>query len=484
MTKKLKVYLLIILTAVCAACAFAGFAGCKIGRPGREEVLKDYKAHVTYYSNGGFFNESTTITVRDLYFKNDPGSESYDVNGVPFFEITDETTGMKVEREGYDLVGWYMPATYKDGENAGKIMYTYTYTDAAGQEHTDAVFPVLDENGNTVTDIEADRPVFARAGVNEQITEDKIRVIPSDVKLDSTRRVADDENLIVCAKWAPALKIVYKLVCEEGKTYTDEAGNEYKNGSELRQDNFGKGETSSPTSLEPIKLNGASFVRSYLDAELTTVVESIARPAGDEPENPVVYAHYIDGENWTIVTNDPGKVVEMFNGLGSASNKYYLLSDVDCASRTFSLKNQNVPVNATVQGNGKTISNLKFAVTGAARNDFSVFGNIGASFKLSNLKIENITIDITARGDIGLYAICNGLNASASIEGLEISGITAHIKIPADNKVTNVQFVMQDGSEFEDRSQWLFGGSDKDEQFQVKNPQIKVTGETTLTIEN
>ncbi|MDE5789474.1 MAG: hypothetical protein K2H78_03540 [Clostridia bacterium] len=484
MTKKLKVYLLIILTAVCAACAFAGFAGCKIGRPGREQVLKDYKAHVTYYSNGGFFNGSTTITVRDLYFKNDPGSESYNVNGVPFFEITDETTGMKVNREGYDLVGWYMPATYKDGENAGKIMYTYTYTDAKGQERTEAVFPVLDANGNTVTDIEADRPVFARAGVDEQLTEDKIRVIPSDVKLDSTRRVADDENLIVCAKWAPALKIVYKLVCEEGKTYTDEDGNEYKNGSQLRMDNFGKGETSSPTSLEPIKLNGASFVRSYLDAELTTVVESIVRPAGDEPENPVVYSHYIDGDDWTIVTNDPDKVAEMFNGLGSAGNKYYLLSDVDCGAKTFSLKNQNITVNATVQGNGKTISNLKFAVTGATRNEFSIFGNIGASFKLSDLKLENITIDITARGDIRLYAICNELNASASIEGLEISGITAHVKIPVENRVTNVQLKKQDGTEEEDKSQWLFGGSDNDEQFQVKNPQIKVTGETTLTIEN
>ncbi|MDE7076024.1 MAG: hypothetical protein K2O62_01740, partial [Clostridia bacterium] len=241
---------------------------------------------------------------------------------------------------------------------------------------------------------------------------------------------------------------------------------------------------SSPTSLEPVKLKGASFVRSYLDADLETVVGPVARPEGDEPENPVVYAHYIDGENWTIVTNDPGKVAEMFNGLGSAGNKYYLLSDVDCGSRTFSLKNQNVTVNATVQGNNKTISNLKFVITGATRNYFSIFGNIGASFKLSDLKLENITIDITARGDIGLYAICNGLDASASIEGLEISGITAHVKIPAENRVTNVQLKKQDGTEVEDKSQWLFGGDDNDEQFRAKNPQIKVTGETTLTIEN
>ncbi len=482
MTKKLKVYLLIVLTVVCAACTLAG---CKIGRPERAEVLADYKAHVTYYSNGGKFNQSTTLTVRDLYFKNDPGTESYDANGVPFFDISGETQGMNVAFDGYDLVGWYLPDTYKDGEHAGEIMYTYTYKDDSGKEITEAVFPVVDGDGGAVTDIQTDRPVFARAGKDEQILEADIRVIPSDVRLDSTRRVADDEYLIVCAKWAPTLKIVYKLVCEEGKTYTDGDGNEYKNGSELRRDNFGKGESSSPTTLEPIKLKGASFVRSYLEVELENPVTGpIARPEGDEPENPVVYAHYIDGDNWKIVTNDPAKVVEMFNGLGSADNKYYLLSDVDCGSRTFSLKNQTVTVNATVQGNGFTISNLKFEVKGAAVNSFSVFGNIGASFKLSNLKMQNITIDITARGNIGLYAICTGLNASASIEGLEISGVTAHVKIPATNRVNNVQLKMQDGTEVEDKSHWLFGGNDNDEQFQANHPQIKVTGETTLTIEN
>lgn len=482
MTKKLKAYLLIVLTVVCAACTLAG---CKIGRPGREEVLADYKAHVTYYSNGGFFNNSTTITVRDLYFKNDPSSENYSADGVPFFDISDETSDMTVARNGYDLVGWYLPETYQEGVNAGKIMYTYTYNDDSGKEVTEAVFPVLDENGNAVTDSEADRPVFAREGKDEQITENLIRIVPSNVKLDSTRKVADDENLIVCAKWAPTLKIEYRLVCEEGKTYTDGNGNTYTNGSLLRSDNFGKGVSSSPTSLEPLSLSGATFVRSYLDEGLENEVAPIKRPEGDVPENPVVYSHYIDGDNWTIVDKDPGKVVNMFNGLSIATNKYYLLEDVDCSSRTFGLKNQNVTVNATIQGNGHTISNLKFAVTGASQNNFSIFGNIGASFSVSDLKIENVTIDILARSDIGLYAVCNSFNASSSIEDLEISSITANVKLPRENRVTNVQIKYQDCPDIvEDRSQWLFGGNENDETFKANHPQLKVTGETTLTIEN
>lgn len=479
MSKKLKIYLLIALTAICAACAFAG---CKIGRPGRDEVLADYKAHVTYYSNGGFFNQSTTMTVRDLYFKNDPSSENYDANGVPFFEITGETTGMNVARDGYDLVGWYLPATYEDGENAGKIMYTYTYLEADGKtEITVPVFPVLDEDGNPVTDSEADRPVFARAGVDEQITENFVRVVASDVRLDSTRKVADDENLTVCAKWAPALKIVYKLVCEEGKTYADEDGNTYTNGSELRVDNFGNGVTSSPTSLAPISLKGASFVRNYLEIECENEVTPIARPEGDEPENPVVYAWYLDGEDWTIVA-DPSDVVSMFNGLGSVNNKYYLLKSIDCSSRTFNLKNQNVTVNATVEGNGKTLSHLKFSLTGASTNHFSIFGKLGASFKLSGLILEDVSINIVARGNISLYAVCNTVEASASVTGLKIDGLTAHVQIPSGNRVENVQSNTQSGEIVESRDHWLFEAGESDQAFMATNG-IEVTGET-LTIEN
>ena len=88
MTKKLKVYLLIVFAAACLACTLVG---CKIGRPGRSELLAGYDTHVTYYSNGGYFDGSTTLRVRELYFKSENGS-------VPFFEITEDSKGMKVQR--------------------------------------------------------------------------------------------------------------------------------------------------------------------------------------------------------------------------------------------------------------------------------------------------------------------------------------------------------------------------------------------------
>lgn len=478
MTKKLKVYLLIILAAVCVSCAFVG---CKVGRPGREEVLAGYKAHVTYYSNGGFFDDSTSITVRDVYFKNDPNMEGYNPNGIPFFDVG-ESGDIKVARDGYDLVGWFMPEVYDDGEHAGQIMYTYTYTTDDG-EMTVPAYPLLNENGAQVTDIETDRPVFKIDGSNEQISESAVRIVPSDTSVTSDRLVADDENLTVCAKWTPSLKVIYKLVCEEGKTYTDSSGKEYTNGAELRSDDFGKGDVYSPSSMSPIGLSGATFVRSYLDEELKTVVGPITRPEADENDevtDPVVYSHYIDGEGWNIVENST-HALSMFNGLSSSTNKYYVIEDIDCGTRNFSLNNANITVNATVVGNGHTLSNLNFSLSGTAGQGmvFSIFGNIGDRFSLTSLKLKNVTITLRARANTTLYAVSSGVNANAQISGLEIDGIKATVSLPLSDGcyVTNAQ----NGN----RDKWLFGGdSVSDAAFLESHTGIKITGENTLTIQD
>ena len=189
MTKKLKAILLIILGAVCAA--LLAFAGCKVGREGRDEVLAPYKAHVTYYGNGGYFDSSTTLNVRDLYFKINPETPE----GVPFFDITNVSSGMKIDRTGYNLLGWYLPATYSEGAHAGEIIYTYTYTEGK-TEYTEPVYPVT-KNGKVVTDKVTGRPVFARENVEEEILEADIRLVTSEQLVDSSHIGGEGENLIV-----------------------------------------------------------------------------------------------------------------------------------------------------------------------------------------------------------------------------------------------------------------------------------------------
>ncbi|MDE6691308.1 MAG: hypothetical protein K2K04_04985, partial [Clostridia bacterium] len=237
MTKRLKVYLLILFAAACMACTLVG---CKIGRPGRAEILAGYDGKVTYYSNGGAFNDSTTISVIEIYYKAGNGE-------VPFFNITPTTTqeGMKVERKGYDFIGWYEPARYtaEDAPTAdyvGEIKYEFTYTpDADGNiaaeydeenSTTEAVFPLL-KNGNPVIDIETDRPLFTRLNKQDEIKESQVTVVWRDDKLvadgeNNNLTVTRDTDTAVCAKWVPSAKINYYLIV------TDETGKKIDDGTE------------------------------------------------------------------------------------------------------------------------------------------------------------------------------------------------------------------------------------------------------------
>ena len=473
MTKRVKIWLIALLSALCM---LFGVAGCSIGKDTLDEVLEGFGAHVTYYGNGGLFDGSNTVGVRSVYFRNDPESENYSSAGVPFFDVTEQSQGIKVTLTGYELVGWFLPETYEDGAHKGEPMYTYT---PEGSSEAVPVYPVYDENGENVTDNSNRRPVFAREGVDEQILESDIRVVSSDTQVTSDYIVAHDADMIVCAKWVRSLQIEYVLVFDEGQTLTDAEGNTYENGDVIREDLFGNSATSSPTTREPVSFAGATFLRTYVDEECTVQAGILERPA--DGQNIRVYSKYIAGD-WTVVTkDDPSTVATMFNGLRNEDNKYYVLDSIDCADvrTTINLRisNDTFSVKATVQGNGHTISNLKFTVN-AAGQTYSIFGNIAESANITGLTIKGINISFTTKSNqISMFAICDEI-AEGAVLDLEISDITAEIKSP-EQYISNAQLV--DG--VLDTSHWLCGGTTNDEEFfSLYGDKITVTGTNTLTI--
>lgn len=474
MTKRLKIWLIVLLSALCT---LFGVAGCSIGKETLDEVLEGFGAHVTYYGNGGLFDGSNTVGVRSLYFRNDPESENYSAAGVPFFDITTETQGVKVSLSGYELVGWFLPETYEEGTHKGEPKYVYT---PEGASEAVAVYPVYDENGEAVTDNTNRRPVFAREGVDEEILESEVSVIASDTQVTSDYIVAHDADLIVCAKWVRSLQIEYILVYEEGETLTDANGKEYTNGSIIREDAFGSGSSSAPTTREPIALEGATFLRTYADEECTTAAGIYERPA--DGQNVKVYCKYIAGD-WNVVSNDDlSSVASMFNGLRNEGNKYYVLDDIDLkdVKTTINLRNSTdtFAVKATVQGNGKTISNLKFTVSAQRGQTYSIFGKIAESADITGLKLDGITISFTtSTAEISMFAVCDSIADGATLD-LQIGNITAEIKAPG-KQINNAQLV---GGELDD-THWLCGStSDDDEFISLYGDRIIVTGENTLTI--
>lgn len=518
MTKRLKVYLLTGLAAICLACTVAG---CKIGRPGRAELLRGYDSHITYYSNGGSFNDSETTTVMEIYYK--AGDE-----GVPFFNVTTNTAkyGMKVERKDYDLRGWYEPVRYTAEEAAqysgyvkeNDIKFEITYTPDAngnisdsqdsvsGNTVTEPVFPLKNSSGGYITDNENDRPLFARADADGNLREEEIRESRVTAVCDETKLVAGfDENdnevnsltirkndvYDVCALWERSASISYHLIVtdENGNILADEEGAEPKYYNVTETDDNGEeqivakyknedqidlrtmhGDSVIPLDMEPVAIDGLTFVRTYMDKELTERVHSIARP---EDKNAVVdvYCRYIVG-NWTVVaarkdieiqSQYESRIRTMFNNLWNPDNKYLIIDDIDCTGfSAFPLKvsgmsSANARATLVVDGDKPlTFSNLSFTVNGSISQSmtYSIFGAIGAEFKVkgAGLIMKNTNISLPrANTSYYFYAICTGADAAAAPNvNLTIDTVTVTYQLAGSGSLNDGDLTGKN---------WLFGGN-------------------------
>lgn len=477
MTKRIRVCLLIVLAAVCVcACAVAG---CKIGNPHGSELTKGYDVKITYYANGGKFGTSNNYIPLELFVKNDPAESNYNAAGVPFMDIRESGTSYTVRYDiAHVLGGWYVADTYSAGDaHEGEIKYYATFD---GKD--EAVFPKYDAKGNPVYDSGDGRPAFAREGVDEIVQERNVRVVASDVQVTSARRVKADEPLVVCAVWKPALKVVYLLKTENGAQYEDAKGNKYGDGDEVGFGYF-SGDSLKPS--EPCSFIDATYRASYFDADCTgDAIENLNRSdvTFDDPEDPktYIYAKYIDGANWKFVTQNQQSVSQLFNGLMSSENKFYIEENIDCSKFTakFMLKNDTMNMRATIQGNGHTISNLSFELPGTAAQgrQYSIFGTLSKDAEIYDLKLSGITVNFNTGVNISYYAMWSKMEEGATLQGLEAENITATINPYGKVTVTNAQ----QGN----RNNWLFGGVASDLEFLAAqgDEKVKVGGENTLII--
>lgn len=474
MTKRLKVCLLVIIAAACLACTLVG---CSLGGLTRSKATQGYNTHITYYSNGGSFNEASTLTVREIFLKGDS-------EGAPFFEITPTTSDMKVERGAHDFEGWYKPKRYTEGAHAGEVMY-YILNDKGEKE------PVyMLKNGDSiVTDKDTVRPVFARekdgALVDEQILERKVFIECSDEKITNGEIIAPNRDdwfgLIVCAKWSPFAKISYKLVItdEHGNKvedtateYTTADGKEkFKNGDDLVSLYMDKA-TVTPIGTQHKALTGLTFVKTFPNSDLTGSLGPVRKEDGDV----TVYCRYVLGD-WTVVNNSES-VKKMFGSL-SGTDKYLITEDIAYSgtainARLATARASNVTI---VCDSAHTISGLKFNVPRAASNtyNYSIFGSLGSEFKVSGLTLKDISVTVAATNQtFYFYALC-GAYADAN---------PANIELTVEN-ITATYHDYQGSAPFYNdlEDHWLFGGAESatDDMFLAQFTGVKVPGMNTVT---
>ncbi|MGN0807882.1 MAG: hypothetical protein ACI4MN_05510 [Candidatus Coproplasma sp.] len=441
MTKRLKLFLVILLGSVAIACCAAG---CKIGQPSREEILADYKGgQVTYYANGGNFNKNKAIVVRDIYYKE---------ADVPFFDLPDLNGEIFVSRGSYDFMGWYLPATYESGEHAGEIMYTYTYKDATNTEITVPAYPKLNSDGSAVINKADGRPVFCIDGSEDDILESSIQIVVDTTKpVDSERRIRADDHLIVCAYWKPSLRFEYRLVVDDGDDYVYD-NNTYHNGDVIRSTPFGRTETNNPGQTTTVSFSGTTFVGNYIDAACTQLAKEDFNRSdyeGLDVEAITVYAKYIKGD-WVVIKDNAEDVKDMFSKLYDNTKKYYIAEDITLSDKTVLSFSDNCKT--TIEGNGHTIRNLYFKNSdplASGSNVAPVFGLIYESTTINNLTLDGINIVATCKGSMTFHAICKEVRTGATLNNLTIKNINATISLPGS--VINAD----EGN----RTAWIFGSS-------------------------
>ena len=357
MKKTLKSKLLIILTVLASLFVFAG---CKVTQTldeFREE--NNLPAQVTYYSNGGLFENNTTQ--KDIYYQ--AGNKAADIGNVSF------TSGsISISRDDYEFVGWYYVELDENGE------------------------PIKDENGEIV--------------LGEAV--------------DFSKPLQENERWTVAAAWTALSKVKVQLVCEDGATLSVSDTLSYKNGDVIREYSFTSTGIVQSTTSAPIKVleNAYSFVEFYADEACTTKVEW---PIQKGEADVFIYAKYIEG-SWKML-KEADDVEDLFmnaysnnryylvNDIDCSTLKYALepIKTFNCELQGNGHKISNLKVEKTRLSNAsKTAIFGELSETAVIEN--VTFDNITVRYEtMPNAFVET-------------YLVCTSVNEKATINNVAING--------------------------------------------------------------
>ena len=393
--------------ALLAAASAMIFAGCSVQMT-KEEFLSQngLTTEVTYYANGGFFDNDFEKMEKSVYYKD--GSYAY--------EITEEGQH-KIEYTDYELLGWY-----------------YAKLDANNE-------PILDEKGN----IE----------IGEAVPFDK--------------PIAEWTTTHIVASWASLSKVKVKLVIgDEGDAVSDnerikiltEFGNtkewkECQTGDEIRDYSFVNGlvQSASRLSLE-VEDQAYTFLEFYGNEECTESVNwPLRQPDKSEGNADVyIYAKYIKG-NWKMLSV-PNDVKDMYQS--SATNdpttRYYLKKDIDCSS--LAAMATRMKFDCELKGNGFTISNLKLVKKSLSRDSsHSFLGTLGSHAKITDVTFENVHMQFQSMNNVSVYLAFNEITEGAVLDNVTFKTVKVSIDLAS---MTGAQL----NNDIENN--WKFGGFEKD----------------------
>ncbi len=362
MKRRMKAKLIALFVAILSLFVFAG---CSMGESLAEVLAtRNLSPRVTYYANGGLFESNSGV--KDLYYP--VGAKALDIGNI------NPTSGsVDVTRKGFELAGWYIAE--KVDEKTG-----------------------LCELGD---------------------------------EWDFTTQLQEGEHIILAAKWRALVGLQVVMVCDDGETVEinkkveNEAtlkGESFKNGDLIGEIAFDSKDTITSAAtpdarLFTVKDKGYTFYSYYWDKECT---QAISWPIKRGDEVQTVYAKYIKGE-WNFVKT-ADDVYKMFEGLKIGTKKnYWICNDIDYTNGV--ALNGMTSFAGTIQGNGYTISGLKFTKSMSQGNKFSMFGDIKDTAKITDLTLTNVSVTLTLRPNIHVnaYLVFSSKAAGATVSNVAIS---------------------------------------------------------------
>lgn len=397
MIKSRKLVLITVFAFIAAMCLFAG---CKLNST-LDDILDKYDltARVTYFLNGGQFEDKTQI--KEMYYS--AGTMPYDIS----VNRPNSGSAQLDDKHGSVFTGWYAVKLSDDGNPL--------YNDSS--EYVEG------EKFDPAKGIQMAEELF-----------------------DFSIELKEGDHYFVCGDWIEVPKLLINLALEDCDSLTDAMGNEYKPGDTINE-TYITGDVYFP-GRNLLDTNDYTFIAYYLDENCETPVEWPLVAPEDNEEDLTIYAKYIKGK-WTIVENTTG-ITTMFSSSGGSGN-YYLLNDIDCSSLTV---NYRSTFSGKIRGNGYKILNLTVTSSSMlAQNAFaSVFGTIRSSAEITDVSFENLTAKFSVRSNVwaSVYLVCRSIEDGAKISNFTVGG-KLDITLGENSYLNN-------GSE----DTWLFGGFDSD----------------------
>ena len=407
MKKRLKQFLLVLFTVLAATLTFAG---CTLNKTLDDiTTSKNLTAQVTYYANGGMFNDKSVV--KNMYYKAD--SQALNI-GV----VIPNSGSTNITRENFEFAGWYYVNSVVDAEKGicslSSTPVDFTQTLQEGDHWQIGAY--WKGNGNI-----------------------KVKLV-----VDGTDKIIVDEN-------------------------TQYGNGDYVLEKEYGTNDTAKLEDA-PFTLEN---KSYTFVAYYTDAACQnrlldpTVVRDdpnlVYETREDGTKDAVLYAKYIAG-NWKIV-DDKTDVRSMFNLMGT-EGKYWLLTDID-ASNVYVAPDCLTALE--IEGNGHTISGVTFQYSTIIQNvtptnamsGISIFGTIKSTAKIRNLTLTNTTLDVDFGQNmlVNLYYVFSNIEEGATIENVKLSG-SVSVKVKGGASIINLNNL-----EELVYTQCLFGGYATDDEY-------------------